>query len=202
MNKSIAAWFLLLLLASAVVALHVIDLPKYNVPVYSLCTVDTEGNTNMNVITYAAAVGIRPTSTWTISLYKTTKSYQNFMANGFALLQLLDEEHHAGIVPILGKQSGKDINKITKLHEIKTPMTQVATKIFNRNDLKTDHITVLTNSINIIALQRKENIEAVNAGDHDVFFCNVINSYITDASKNNPNRQPLTSQYLRDKNII
>ena len=81
-------------------------------------------------------------------------------------------------------------------------MTQVATKIFNRNDLETDNITVLTNSINIIALQRKENIEAVNAGDHDVFFCNVISSYITDASKNNPNRRPLTSQYLRDKNII
>ncbi len=191
-----------LLLVSTIKSLHVVDLPKYNVPVYSLCTVDNDGNTNMNIITYAAAVGIRPASTWTISLYKTTKSYQNFMKNGFALLQLLDEEHHAGIVPLLGQQSGKDINKITKLHELNTPLTQVTTSMFNRNDLKTDYITVLSDSINILALQRKENIDAVNAGDHDVFFCNVINSYITDASRSNPRRRPLTSQYLRDKNII
>lgn len=46
------------------------DLDKLSVPVFSLATVNENGSTNMNVVTYASSVGIEPERLWMVSLYQ------------------------------------------------------------------------------------------------------------------------------------
>ena len=43
---------------------------QLSVPVFSLATVNGDGSTNMNVVTYASPVGIEPERLWMVSLYK------------------------------------------------------------------------------------------------------------------------------------
>lgn len=45
-------------------------LKKLSVPVFSLATLNEDGSTNMNVVTYASPVGIEPERLWMISLYQ------------------------------------------------------------------------------------------------------------------------------------
>lgn len=46
------------------------DVSQLSVPVFSLATVNEDGSTNMNIVTYASPVGIKPEPLWMISLYK------------------------------------------------------------------------------------------------------------------------------------
>ncbi|CAN0548981.1 unnamed protein product, partial [Ectocarpus sp. 8 AP-2014] len=39
-------------------------------PVFSLATVNEDGSTNMNIVTYASPVGIEPERLWMVSLFK------------------------------------------------------------------------------------------------------------------------------------
>lgn len=43
---------------------------QLSVPVFSLATVNEDGSTNMNIVTYASPVGIEPERLWMVSLYK------------------------------------------------------------------------------------------------------------------------------------
>lgn len=43
---------------------------QLSVPVFSLSTVNEDGTTNMNIVTYASPVGIEPERLWMVSLYK------------------------------------------------------------------------------------------------------------------------------------
>ena len=63
--------------------------PVLDVPCFSLATVDADGATNMNVLTYAAPVGIRPARKWCISLYRGTRTHANFAARGSGVAQNL-----------------------------------------------------------------------------------------------------------------
>jgi len=89
--------------------------PPLNSPVFSLATVSADGITDMNILTYVSPVGIRPARKWVVSLYKTTKTYENFLGPGtshprIAVLQLLRKKH-ADLVYPLGGQSGRDVDK-------------------------------------------------------------------------------------------
>lgn len=44
--------------------------PQLSVPVFSLATVNEDGSTNMNIVTYASPVGIKPERLWMVSLYR------------------------------------------------------------------------------------------------------------------------------------
>lgn len=46
------------------------NVSQLSVPVFSLATVNEDGSTNMNIVTYASPVGIEPERLWMISLYK------------------------------------------------------------------------------------------------------------------------------------
>ena len=52
--------------------------PLLDVPVYSLATLNGDGSTNMNILTYASPMGIRPERLWQISLYRGTRTHANF----------------------------------------------------------------------------------------------------------------------------
>ena len=61
--------------------------PLLDGPVYSLATLDEAGDTNMNVVTYATPVGIRPERRWALSLFKSTVSRANFARRRRGVLQ-------------------------------------------------------------------------------------------------------------------
>ena len=84
--------------------------PVLTVPVYALATVDEAGETNMNIVTYATPVGIRPQRKWSISLFRKTQSADNFLRARTGVLQLLCKEH-APLVYLLGGQSARDVDK-------------------------------------------------------------------------------------------
>ncbi|CAN0201620.1 unnamed protein product, partial [Ectocarpus sp. 12 AP-2014] len=75
---------------------------QLSVPVFSLATVNEDGSTNMNIVTYASPAGIKPERLWMVSLFKVTLSYENFIREGWGVLQLL-QRNHAPLVPILGE---------------------------------------------------------------------------------------------------
>ena len=83
--------------------------PVINVPVYSLATLNADGSTNMNILTYATPAGVTP-RLWAVSLYRPTRSHANFLARGTGVLQLLCEPHTA-LAHTLGGQSGADADK-------------------------------------------------------------------------------------------
>lgn len=43
---------------------------QLSVPVFSLATLNADGSTNMNIVTYASPVGIEPERMWMVSLYQ------------------------------------------------------------------------------------------------------------------------------------
>ena len=66
--------------------------PVLNSPVYSLATLNADGSTNMQILTYATPVGIGPRK-WAVSLYRPTLTYANWMERRTGVLQLLAWRH-------------------------------------------------------------------------------------------------------------
>ena len=215
-------------ISSTLLDFRKIELPKYNVPVYSLVTLNTNDLTsNMNIITYANAVGIRPDPLWSISLYKKTKSYENFKKHGLALLQQLDMHRHRETIEILGKKSGYDIDKLKMLESLDIPICNIDLREHYSNldfDSNTNgcnqssnsnyynpsiplKMTILKDSINILILKRRSINEVIAAGDHEVFFCQVIGSFTLLPQQDEVENQqsfhtPMNSNYLRENNLI
>jgi flavin reductase (DIM6/NTAB) family NADH-FMN oxidoreductase RutF len=84
--------------------------PLIDVPTYSMATCDANGNTNMNILTYATPVSVRPDRVWSLGIFKGTLSYENFLVTKSCVLQLLTERH-IPLVKLLGGTSGKEVNK-------------------------------------------------------------------------------------------
>jgi flavin reductase (DIM6/NTAB) family NADH-FMN oxidoreductase RutF len=84
--------------------------PLLDVPTYSMATCDTNGTTNMNILTYATPVCVRPDRVWALGLFKGTLSYENFLVTKSCVLQLLTEQH-IPLVKLLGGSSGKEVDK-------------------------------------------------------------------------------------------
>jgi hypothetical protein len=105
----------LMLLGSAALLAPLDGPPVLSSPVYSLATLNPDGSTNMQILTYATPVGIAP-RTWALSLYRPTQTHANFKARRSGVLQLLTEKH-ANLVYLLGGQSGNDIDKAAACKE-------------------------------------------------------------------------------------
>ena len=75
---------LLVLLSSHVAASTLVPMeaaPVLTSPVFSLATA-VDGKTNMNMLTYATPVGIRPQRLWAISLFRKTATHAAWSAGG------------------------------------------------------------------------------------------------------------------------
>ena len=134
--------------------------PLLDGPVYSLATLDEAGDTNMNVVTYATPVGIRPERRWALSLFKSTVSRANFARRRRGVLQLLRPEH-APLVYALGGTSAADADKAAACYG--------AGFAWESSDWDE---RVLPRCAAYVSLEAVG--EPVDCGDHEVYVCRVV----------------------------
>lgn len=129
-----------------------------NMPVYSLATY-TDGQVNMNICTYVTAVSMKP-KLFMVAVDYSTKTYENLENGCDCVLQILYKDH-ISLINLLGKKSGKQVNKLEKL---------------NSKDLVTkwNEHEVLKGACGYLKLEMKgrKNID----GDHEIFWFEVTKS--------------------------
>ena len=129
-----------------------------DMPVYSLATYPG-GEVNMNICTYVSAVSMKP-KLFMVAIDYHTKTYQNLECTDGAVLQVLHQQH-AELVPLLGKRSGKKVNKLEKLE---------------RKELVDEwqgH-SVLAGACAYLLLKTKQRMNI--GGDHELFYFEVEKS--------------------------
>ena len=88
-----------------------------DLPVWSLVTLDSSGVANMNVCTYVTSVSLEP-KRMLVAVYQDTKTLHNLQDRPTepVLLQLLTKSL-APVVRVCGQQSGKTIDKVSRLQK-------------------------------------------------------------------------------------
>eukprot|EP00741_Cyanophora_paradoxa_P022206 tig00021435_g21436.t1 len=130
---------------------------RVNVPVYALSTVDAFGKSNMNIASYVTAISVDP-KMYAVSIFHGTKTLENARATGRILLQTLDAEEHYKLVNLLGKQSGREVDKM------RDPLLAGATEQMNG-------IAYLRDALSVVELKVRQWVEA---GDHELAVCDVV----------------------------
>ena len=150
---------------------------RVNLPVYSISS-KTADNCNMHIITYASQISMQP-KRFICGIYHGTQTLINVEASGEFILQLLAATQFR-LVDLLGKKSGKKIDKISRLHK--------------RNELMHwNNFYVLKNCLAVMQLKV---ISSFEGGDHKVFLCDVV------TYKNLNDGDVLTLDTLREKKLI
>ena len=150
---------------------------RVDLPVYSISSKGNECD-NMNIITYASAVSMKP-KRFICAVYKNTKTLENVRLNRTFVLQILSDTQYA-MVRLLGKQTGNKINKIERLSK--------------RNLLSEwNGFSILKDAL---AIMEMKIINEIDGGDHVCFLCDVV------AYKNLNDGNELTLNILSDKKII
>ncbi len=97
------------------------DAPPFTLlstPVYSLSTRGADGGAQtLNIITYASPIALRPQRKYALGLYIESLTWQNVRETGRAVLQIL-QQCHSPLVPLLGKRSGRDVDKLKEVKEL------------------------------------------------------------------------------------
>ncbi len=147
-----------------------------NFPVYSLVT-ENNGVHNYNICTYVTAISMKP-KLFAIAVFENTKTLINTTSHEFAVLQLLNIEQH-NLVRILGKKSGKQVNKEALLQKRKL--------LESWNDFK-----VIKNTCSHVLLKK---LSSQKTGDHHLFIYEAIKqkSYATNY---------LSIEKLKEKKLI
>ena len=200
----------MIIILSSSQAFRIIESQKLDLPVWSLSTINQDQqmlqSSNMNLITYAYPVSIKPTVKWAISLYKGSLTHQNFKASRWGMLQRLTTTH-INAFTILGKQSGYKINKIDALTSLGYDLTAINHSQLNRmiNSADTDMATsidshdidasvrgsmdfsnterkvmIFTDSSYVIYLKyddHDQTIPVIDIGDHELFICDQIATF-------------------------
>jgi len=149
---------------------------RVNLPVYSVSSKGVKPN--MHICTYVSAVSMQP-KRMMVALYHGTQTLENVEMTSEFVLQLLAEKQY-NLVTLLGKQTGKKIDKIARLQKRK-----IVTEW--------EGFTVLTEAL---ALMKLKVVNQMEGGDHCMYLCDVI-SY-----KNCNEGNPLTTGILGEKGII
>lgn len=154
---------------------------RIDLPVYSISSKDDKGNSNMHIITYAQAVSMQPKQ-FICAIYYGTKTLELVEANPHFVLQLLSANQYR-LIDLLGKKSGKSINKIERLNK--------------RNLLtKWNGFYILKEALAVMEIKAEALITKGKQPDHKLFLCNVI------AYKNMNAGNALTLDILREKKMI
>ncbi len=150
---------------------------RVNLPVYSISSKNND-NGNMHIITYASQISMQP-KRFICGIYYNTQTLLNVEASGEFILQLLADTQYR-LVDLLGKKTGKKIDKIGRLQK--------------RNELEIwNNFYVLKNSLAVMHLKV---VSSFDGGDHKGFLCDVI------AHKNLNEGNTLTLDTLRAKKMI
>ncbi|CAM9708768.1 unnamed protein product, partial [Heterosigma akashiwo] len=163
--------------------------PLLDVPTYSLATLTSDGQTGMNILTYATPVSVTPDRVWTIGLYKGTQSRDNFAARKEGVLQVLTEPHHS-LVKLLGGSSGYDVNKQEECASLGFAWESL--------DKTEKYPMVLPKCAQYLHLTLLGDL--VDAGSHDVAICKVESMFVSD--DNSSNEKHLATSLLREMEII
>jgi hypothetical protein len=136
----------------------------------------------MNILTYATQVAIKPKHILALSLYKDTLTHKNFLQHGWGIMQLLSPSL-ASLVPLLGKQSGRDVNKELELNkcgeslESLTLIPEIWSDTANNQAYDNRRISVLAGCPIIYWIKSLPKQPIIDAGDHDVVFCEIVDCY-------------------------
>lgn len=149
---------------------------RVSLPVYSVSSKGTMPN--MHICTYVSAVSMQP-KRMMVALYHGTQTIENVQRSGEFVLQLLNGNQH-NLVNLLGKQSGKKINKIGRLEKRKL-LTEWQGYQILQQALAVMHLRVL---------------DEMEGGDHRMYLCDVL------TYKNLNEGAPLTTTILSEKKII
>ena len=150
---------------------------RINLPIYSISSKFGDVY-NMNIITYTSAVSMQPKQIM-VAIYNDTKTLEIVNNSHLFVLQLLAAEQYR-MVDLLGKKSGKKIDKISRLEKREL--------IIQWNGFK-----ILKDALAVIELKVKDTMQA---GYHKLFLCDVIDY------KNLNNGEELTLNVLREHNLI
>ena len=150
---------------------------RVNLPVYSISS-KTNDTHNMHIITYASQISMQP-KRFICGIYHGTQTLFNIETSGEFVLQLLADTQYR-LVDLLGKKSGKNVDKISRLRK--------------RNELMDwNNFYVLKNCLAVMQLKV---ISSFEGGDHKGFLCDVV------AYKNLNEGNILTLDTLREKKLI
>jgi len=205
-------------LISGVSSLHVTSTPPLvDVPVYSMATLNppdktggTNGGstTNMNILTYATPVSVRPDRVWALmGLYKGTLSHENFSRTRTCILQLLTAKH-IPLVRLLGASSGNDLNKRQECSKLAPELAWRESS--SSSSSSGDPSTTCKNSeqqpqllpdcayyLKLTAIG-----DIVDGGSHDVVICKVEEMLVADDSNEATRQEYLSTAKLRELGII
>ncbi len=149
---------------------------RVNLPVYS---VSSNGKKpNMHICTYVSAVSMQP-KRMMVAIYHGTQTLENVQKDRAFVLQLLNENQYA-LVNLLGKQSGRKIDKISRLEKRKL-ITEW------------EGYPVLQQALSVMLLKVVNEMEG---GDHRMYLCDVL------AYKNLNEGTALTTGILGEKGVI
>lgn len=150
---------------------------RINLPVYSISSKSGE-NYNMHIITYASQISMQP-KRFVCGVFQGTKTLENVLAHPEFILQLLSDSQYR-LVDLLGKKSGKQVDKISRLKK--------------RDEISEwNGYPILKNCLAVIQLKV---ISSFEGGDHQGFVCDVI------AYKNLNKGEALSLNTLRAHKLI
>lgn len=153
---------------------------RIDMPVYSISSQANDEN-NLHIITYAQAVSMKPKQ-MICAIYKPSKTAQLVRANPHFVLQLLHQSQY-NLIKLLGKQSGFDIDKISKLNHKKLL-------------IKWKDFWVLKDCLGAMEMKAEPLIIHNTQPDHDLYLCTII------SHANFNNGDPLTLNDLRKRKLI
>lgn len=150
---------------------------RINIPVYSVSSQNGEKH-NMHICTYVSAVSMQP-KRFMVALFKGSLTLEMVEKNRHFVLQLLEEKQFR-LVDLLGRKSGRNIDKVALLKNRKI-ITEWKKFIVLQDALAWMELTV---------------ISSIDAGDHVMMLCDLT------AAKNVRVGNPLTLDTLREKKLI
>jgi flavin reductase (DIM6/NTAB) family NADH-FMN oxidoreductase RutF len=132
----------------------------------------------MHIITYVTAISMHP-KRFICGIYYNTQTLSNIESSGEFVLQLLSDQQF-GLIDLLGRKSGKNINKISLLNKKKKITTWKG-------------YSVLSDCLSVMQFKV---MHGFDAGDHKCFLCELV-SY-----KNMNEGTALSLDDLRKKKLI
>jgi flavin reductase (DIM6/NTAB) family NADH-FMN oxidoreductase RutF len=149
---------------------------RVNLPVYSVSSLGVKPN--MHICTYVSGVSMQP-KRMMVALYHGTQTLLNVEKDNEFVLQLM-ADHQYNLVNQLGKLSGKNIDKISRLHKRKL-LTEW------------EGYPVLKDALAVMKLTVCNQMEG---GDHRLYLCDV------ESYKNLNEGSALTTGLLGEKGVI
>ncbi len=154
---------------------------KYkNYDVHSITSVAGTGTPtqrqNANIATWVMQTALGG-SRLAVALYKVDYTIELVRESGILNVNLLAQEQ-TGLIGKLGRQSGRDVDKLARLPHA-------------YDERGCPYLT------EAVGYAQCRVLNSVDSGDHDVFICEVIRQVVL-----NPGKTVLTNDYLKEKKLV